>query len=443
MKSLKGGILRTFLTCPVTMNNLFRDEVRAARAERWMGRVRVQPPRIGRISFALSLVMFLLIGSIVFFAHYTPREKAEGRVVPSLGLLNVPATSSGAITLVLVKEGDSVAVGQRLMEVSSATYVPGDDRGSIEDVLNDELVRQHAKLTSEISSLDAEQSIELQAAERQLTVVEDRIALTESQLRIKERQAERARSTFDKIRPLEHSQVVTALQFQQYESDSLEKGAAAEAVRQELFALRAQLKDVQSKAASISLDAGRKRDSLHRAISDLAQARLRNRVQKNIALVAPSAGRVVGMAVGPGQSVKEGQRLLSIIPEGSHLEVELWLGSRAAANVEPGDTVSLRFSGHPYQVYGIQNGHVVGLAESALEPVEIQLRSGIMVSEPSYRTLVALDEPGVARSAGGRSPIRLKPGMKVDADVKLARRRVIDLVLRDSGTHETAETKRL
>jgi membrane fusion protein len=66
------------------------------------------------------------------------------------------------------------------------------------------------------------------------------------------------------------------------------------------------------------------------------------------------------------------------------------------------------------------------VSRSATSASELTSLLGRTVSEPLYRVLVALDQQTV--SAYGRLE-PLKPGMTVDADILLDRRRLIEWVL--------------
>ena len=88
--------------------------------------------------------------------------------------------------------------------------------------------------------------------------------------------------------------------------------------------------------------------------------------------------------------------------------------------------VQLRYQAFPYQKFGHQGGRVLEVAKTPLPPGEM---SGLALpstgGEPLYRITVALDEQAV--QAYGR-PQALSPGMQLEADVLLDRRRLIEWI---------------
>ncbi|HMG06581.1 MAG TPA: secretion protein HlyD, partial [Chthoniobacterales bacterium] len=71
-------------------------------------------------------------------------------------------------------------------------------------------------------------------------------------------------------------------------------------------------------------------------------------------------------------------------------------------------------------------GRVLAVSRSATAASELTVLLGRTITEPLYRVLVALDQQTV--NAYGRAEA-LKPGMTVDADILLDRRRLIEWVL--------------
>jgi membrane fusion protein len=130
----------------------------------------------------------------------------------------------------------------------------------------------------------------------------------------------------------------------------------------------------------------------------------------------------------PGQMVTAGQSLLSLLPAGSVLQAQLLVPSRAVGFIEPGSRVVLRYQAFPYQKFGQHFGHVAEVSRSALSPAEVTALTGSepqQNQEPLYRVQVTLDSQAVW--AYGKAE-GLRPGMALDADVLMERRRLIEWV---------------
>ena len=150
-----------------------------------------------------------------------------------------------------------------------------------------------------------------------------------------------------------------------------------------------------------------------------------NEAARATVLRAPRTGVVSAVLAREGQMVASGQPLLSILPAGAVLRAQLLVPSRAIGFVAPDSRVVLRYQAFPYQKFGQHYGRVVEISRSALTPAEVSALVGQQVEEPLYRIEVALDSQHVM-AYGKAEPVR--PGMAVDADILLERRRLIEWV---------------
>ncbi|WP_425543704.1 HlyD family efflux transporter periplasmic adaptor subunit [Rhodanobacter caeni] len=127
----------------------------------------------------------------------------------------------------------------------------------------------------------------------------------------------------------------------------------------------------------------------------------------------------------PGQMVSAGQSLLSILPAGSALQAQLLVPSRAIGFIDPGSKVVLRYEAFPYQKFGQQYGEVADVSRGALGASDIAALIGQQSQQPLYRVQVTLDRSFVL--AYGRREA-LKPGMALQADILMDRRRLLGWV---------------
>jgi membrane fusion protein len=138
-------------------------------------------------------------------------------------------------------------------------------------------------------------------------------------------------------------------------------------------------------------------------------------------LRASLPGLVANRLVEPGQAVQSGQPVMSLLPAGSQLQVQLLVPSAAVGFIEPGDRVLLRYQAYPYQKFGHQRGEVIRVSRSAIAP-----SGGDANAQPYYRVLVALDRQSIL-AYGKQEPLR--PGMLLDADILGERRKLYEWVL--------------
>ncbi|GAA0744059.1 hypothetical protein GCM10009107_09200 [Ideonella azotifigens] len=119
--------------------------------------------------------------------------------------------------------------------------------------------------------------------------------------------------------------------------------------------------------------------------------------------------------------------MATLLPAGAKLQAQLYAPSSALGFVAVGQTVQLRLQAYPYQRYGWLNGDVIQVAlapvqagELASVPLTVKQGAG---SEPMYRITVALAMQSMSADGQARP---LLPGMQLEADVLLERRRLAE-----------------
>ena len=167
--------------------------------------------------------------------------------------------------------------------------------------------------------------------------------------------------------------------------------------------------------------------AIERDLSALAQQAAENEARSRIVVRAPQDVVVSGVLAEPGQTVTPAVALASLLPADARLQAQLFAPSSAVGFVRPNQPVELRYQAFPYQKFGHQSGAVVQVSRSPLQASELAglaLPAALSASgEPLYRITVALDHQSVAAYG---EPQALVPGMQLEADVLLDRRRLIE-----------------
>lgn len=403
---------------------LFRQEVLEARTSQWMGRITLPQPvsywtlTLLAALFAAAAVVFLCVGT------YTRHESVQGQLVPSAGLLPVTARAVGSVTATRVREGQTVTRDQELVVLSGEiNSVSG---GKTQGVIIADLQAQLAELEALLESqkrLEQQQRENLAARvtmlNQQLLEIDQQAASQRERIGITERRLE-------KLRAGVKVGTFSGVESESYQAEVLSGSAQLNVLARQRLDVEQQLGSVQGQLQQLPLTTEAQRNELRFRILATKQSLAQNEAQRAVVLRAPQDGVVANLAVLDGQTVTAGQRLLSILPQGSLLQAELWLPSRAAGFLEAGNRVVLRYPAFPYQKFGQQGGWVQEISRGATAASELTSLLGRTISEPLYRVLVRLDQQAV--NAHGR-PEPLKPGMTVNADILLERRRLIEWVL--------------
>jgi membrane fusion protein len=135
---------------------------------------------------------------------------------------------------------------------------------------------------------------------------------------------------------------------------------------------------------------------------------------------APIAGRIGMLDANIGKAADPQRAELEILPDGSALQAELLVPTRAAGFVHPGQDVRILYDAFPYQNFGTYYGRIVRISQTILTGAEASATVGL--NEPAYKVDVKLDRPDV--DAGGKK-VPLQSGMLLKADIILEKRPLI------------------
>ena len=139
---------------------------------------------------------------------------------------------------------------------------------------------------------------------------------------------------------------------------------------------------------------------------------------------SPVAAEVSSIYVSQGEVVDPNIPLMTLIPVNSQLEVKLFAPTRAIGFVKEGAKVKIRLDAFPYQKYGLLDGVVTEVPHNILQPNEIKYP--IRYDEPVYQITVQLPQQYI--QAYGKE-IPLQSGMKLEADILLDKKHLLDWVL--------------
>jgi membrane fusion protein len=404
---------------------LFRQEVIDAKRGEWLGSIIVAAPLSRWLLTALALALAATILLFLFFGHYTRRETVLGQLVPSAGLLNLAAPSAGTITRLHVRDGQVVKAGDVLLELSSEqdSAALGDTHALVGQQLDIQRSRLQADLLNQ-KQLSKQQADALQGKS---VLLHSQLTQIAGQLAIQQQQVTSNQQMLEKIRPLAAKGFVSAVQIQQQEAAVLDAQAQYKTLVRQQLDTRQQLDATEQQLAQLPLDDASKRNDTERQLASLTQSMAQNEMQRAVVLRAPRDGVVSTVLLKEGQMVGAGQPLLSILPAGSVLQAQLLVPSRAIGFIEPGSRVVLRYQAFPYQKFGQQYGEVTEISRSALSPPDVAALMGQQSQQPQplYRIRVKLDSQHVLVYG---KPESVKPGMALEADILMERRRLIEWV---------------
>ena len=401
---------------------LFRQEVIDAGRERLTGAVVAATPPGSRFYTMLLIGAAAALILLLVFGQYASKVPVRGTVAFAAGIARVYSPAVAEIREVHVAEGESVGAGTPLVTISM-TQGRNDAGEGVASQLA-ELARQEAELARQQGLATTLGSTETGALVQQKASLAATIASLERQLSLGASQIELAEADTRRTARLAKEGAGTQRQVEESRGALLARRLELETVTERLIAQRETLRAIDGQVAARSIGAFQSLSEITARRAALAEQRAALSRQDRLVLTAPVAGTVGDVGARIGLRAQADASLVTIVPQGSRLEVQLWAPSRAIGFVQPGQEVRLLFDAFPYQKYGAGRGTVTAVAGVPTEPAALD--PGLGITEPVFRIRVALDPRGLSGAAADRP---LRAGMTLNANLLLERRRLWEVFL--------------
>ena len=396
---------------------LFRTEAVEAQRQQWLGGVQlVRPLALGWVTTG---VVAVLVATTLFFAlaHYTRKATVEGVLAPDLGLIRLVPSAAGTVVERRVSEGQRVKAGDVLFVLALDRVTLAVDaqlavRRSLDDrrrSLAEAAQAQQVLARTRVAALDSR----LRALDSELAQLDAESGLQRKRLAL-------AEQALTRLRALQNDHFISPAQTQTKAEEVLGLGAAAQGLSRQRAALLRDKAEIEGDRRTVPLLAESAIGGLERDLAQTEREAAEQDAGQRLVVRAPQAGTVSNLLAEPGQSVTPASALAVLVPEGAHLQAQLYAPSSAIGFVQPEQEVRLRFEAFPYQKFGQQPGRVTAVSRTPLAPSELAalaLQAEGAGSEPLFRITVALQ---------GRATVPLAAGMRLQADVLLDRRRLIE-----------------
>jgi len=257
----------------------------------------------------------------------------------------------------------------------------------------------------------------LQALERESVQAEAEVALQRQRLAL-------AKEVLARYRSLQGIEFVSEAQVQSKREEVLGIQAAEQASMRQQASIGRERALLEGERGQLPLVTRSTLGSIERDLAALTRESVEQDAPRQVVIRAPQDGTVSAVLADTGQSVSPSSSLASLVPLGAALQAQLYAPSSAIGFVRPNQPVRMRYEAFPYQKFGHQAGRVVQVSRTPLAPNELaglSLPAGLDGGgrEPMFRITVALDPaPG--------EPLPLVAGMRLQADVLLERRRLVE-----------------
>ena len=407
---------------------LFREESLAQRQTQWLGTVLLVPRRSHVIFGTFATLGMVAVVALLWFGHYTRKAHMAGWLVPQEGLVQVFAPQGGVVTELKVREGSVVRAGDPLVVLS--TELQSSSRGATQTAISRILMDRRESLITERTRRELLGGEQRRALEARISGLRTELAQLDRDIGLQRSLTTLAEQAEARVRGLRGQGFETLEALQAAEARHLEENAKLGSLQRSKLALERDSLTVHSDLQQRPLSTQTEIAGISRDIGTVEQQLAEAESRREIVVPAPTSGTVTTILAERGGRPNSEMPLLSIVPEGSKLEAHMFTASSGIGFLHPGQLVLLRFQAYPYQKFGHHEGVLASISGSAVNPREMPaqiagLTSVIGTGEPVYRLIVTLTEQGILVNG---QQIPLQPGMQLDADVLIERRRLIEWV---------------
>ncbi|QND44388.1 HlyD family efflux transporter periplasmic adaptor subunit (plasmid) [Rhizobium lusitanum] len=399
---------------------LFRTEAIEHR-RRLRGEVMIAQPVSHGVMTAILGVFVVVGATYLMTGTYARKETVQGYVAPTGGLAQLYATKGGIVTKVLVREGDVVAQGQPMVELSLETT--GAD-GQVGEKLRLETQARIQSIDTQVTAAKARFDEEARRLSARVEGLGGELASQEQRLESERRLQALQTDDAGRYAQLQIKGSGTRFELSRRQQQILAQESVIHELERQKEQRQGDLNDARSQLAGLPAERDDKLAQLQGLRSELEQSLAQLQVNRAYIMVAPVAGRVAALQAQPGQTAVAQSPLAALVPAGSNLEANLLVPPRAAGLIQPGQEVRLRVDAFPYQRFGVVSGHVVQVSRATYR--EGELLAPIAFKDPVYRVTVSLERTSIA-AYGEERP--LTPGMTLIGDVITDRRHFTDWVL--------------
>ncbi|MFQ6403871.1 HlyD family secretion protein [Methylophilus sp. 'Pure River'] len=407
---------------------LFRHAALNAQKNHWLGTILLVRPVSYLLLTGLAIIFAVIVVLFMACATYTKRSTVMGQLVPETGLLKVYAPQLGLVVERKVQEGQLVKQGDILFVLSSERY--SDGQGSVQASISAQHTQQRQSLRDEIVKTRLQQHDEQQALQSRLLGIQEELTRLAAQYKAQQTRVTLSEEAYQRYQGLLEKNYISREQTQQKQEDWIEQSSRLESMAREQVRMQRDVLARQDELSSVRAKHQNQIAQLERSVSSVNQQLTESEAKRRLVIRAPESGTATAVVTNVGMAVEGSRPLLSIVPRSARLEAHLFAPSRAVGFVRPGVPVRLRYQAYPYQKFGQATGRVVSVSKTALPASEIftmgNPAGNNQNNEPYYRISVVLDQQAIV-AYGVRQP--LQPGMLLDADVMLERRRLYEWVL--------------
>lgn len=402
--------------------NLFRKQAIESLSKKTPGRPICLMPRPWLWLNGLLVILFLSAALFVGNAEYSRKESVRGWLISRSGVVRVANNTAAVVREVVRAPGDRVSAGEPLIYLSMDSTL-SDGNSKSEQVLL-QLRAEMLEVDTQLNLSWQQQTMESAGLTRQLHAFDQGVSALLSRRDDQRHRVDLGREKLQRIERVVDSGAVTEWDVlrQQEELGALQQDLAR--LEQDIASQRRERERLAGRQDSVPVQASIQRSTLRARRMQLSQQIAEHEARRLSVLTSPVAGTIAAVEVHGGDSIAPRQLLMTVLPEDMDLAAEIYVPSRAAGFIQPGQTVRISYDAFPRQKFGTFEGRIERMSNFVVLPGETP--QPFPINEATYKVQVEIHDAAVQTSIGEAA---LRPGMLMAAEIVLEKRNLIDWLL--------------
>lgn len=343
-------------------------------------------------------------------------------VVPSRGVIRIIPKRDGIIQRIHFKVGNSVVKGDSLFTVNTDKQLPEGTTATKSAIQKIEQTK--TAITKQQSNAKEEAAFKTKRLQSQIQSLEERVFRVGEQIDTQIKAVELEKNLLKNYKNLFNQEAASSLELNRQEKQHLIAIRTLQVLSDEKENFQAEKRDKELQIDSIKIATQKELSLLEEKLSFTEQSLNKEISNEKFIIQAPVSGQIASIIANHGQSINNQQALATLLPEGTRLEVKLYISPKAIGFIKSGQKVKLRYESFPYQKFGSHEGKITDISSSVVLAKDLDFP--IIQQKSAFVATVEIEKDFFIYDG---QIISLQPGMISSTDIILENRKIWEWIL--------------
>ncbi|WP_089590098.1 HlyD family secretion protein [Escherichia coli] len=372
-------------------------------------------PENTKVKYLIWLFFFIatVVGLFLSVSNYTQRYNALGIIYPDKGTYSISSDRNGVIKNIKVVDGMHINKSDVLFMVnsshSSSKYINNEDSydkllGESANIINK---NNEDEITSYKKQLDLINA-EIESKNNNLTMLLSQNKLITLSLSVNQ-------EVYNKLETAYKNKIVTIFDKNNAQSQLMENILQQSSLQRAINEEKEKITDLKIQKSSLEEKIeDSKSKSKEKEINNIINS-YNNTEKYEYTQSSPVQGTITSINKQENAQVKEGEYILSIIPDDSKYDAIIFISPDIVGRVKLNSKITLHIDSYPYQRFGVVTGKIEHISNIPLSIENIYNRFNVKVNTPSYIAMAKIE---------CNNNIKLIPDMTLKANIPLETRTI-------------------